>query len=53
MNIQILKKDLENEIFSCSNRGTDYSLFNSDWTINLNYVMQLLYHKTQNLYILL
>lgn len=53
MNIQTLKKALENEIFSCLYRGNDYSLFNSDWTTNLNYVMQILYHKTQNLYILL
>ena len=26
-------------------RGTNYSLFNSDWTLNLKYIMQLVYHK--------
>jgi len=49
----ILFKVLENESIRTLGRGSNYSLFNSDWTINLKYVVVSLYHKVFNLYILL
>ena len=52
MDIRIFK-DLENEIFSCRSRGNDYSLFNSDWTLNLKYFTISLYHNYLTVYILL
>lgn len=39
--------------FVHSSRGANYSLVNYDWTINLKYFTNLLYHKLFNLYILL
>lgn len=51
MDIKFLK-DLENEFLTYqSDRGTDYSLFNSDWAINLKYFIDLLYHRLFNFYI--
>ncbi len=60
MNIQFFGV-LENEIFSychydCNkyfDRGNDYSLFNSDWTLNLKYLTFSLYTNYLTLYILL
>ena len=44
---------LENEIATYFHRGSKYSLVNSDWTINLKYLMETLYHGLFRLYILL
>lgn len=53
MNIDFLKA-LENEILrSKPAGGTIYSLVNSDWTVRLKYVTDLVYHQLFNLYILL
>ena len=46
-------KVLENEILRSYAGGTVYSLFNSDWTVRLKYVTNLVYHQLFNLYILL
>ena len=50
MNIEFLKV-LENEIQTCYNRGANYSLVNSDWTVSLNYVTGSVYHRLFDLYI--
>ncbi len=49
---QVLK-GLENETLRSSAGGTVYSLFNSDWTVRFEYVIDSVYHKLFNLYILL
>ena len=46
-------ESFRNEFISCCRRGDDYSLFNSDWTLNLKYFIFLLYNNYLTVYILL
>ncbi len=46
-------KGSENKTLRSYAGGTIYSLFNSDWTVKFQYIINPVYHKLFNLYILL